>query len=739
MKKGNGFRLMWLLFGALFSIACTRNGEGGDAGTTVGGSGNYVLSFALVKDGAEYAATIVDDRICMSVPYNVSLDGAEAVCRLSEYAAIRPDPAEIVAWDEEWRFLVTSGDGSDRVYHYRTEHLEIETEGDIVLNTQAEVDAFAATGVSVIKGNLMVGTDGVGGIASLKGLEHLKEICGTLMVGDAYGGTTLSGLEGLQRVGNVEVGSSVAVSGVQTLVEVSFPSLEEVTGDFVVCSVSVEQVSVPVLMRVEGDFRVCADRLGAVVSDKIEEVGGTLMLHGTSLPDGAETDRTAPCDFFYFPMLKTAGGVDLAWFDQLVNLDYTFPLLERTGGISYAHLSAMAAFTFPQLTETGELSVSDCGAMGVVSLPRLTASGTISVSASPSIYRVECPVLEHVAGDLTLDALPSIGGLEIFPSLKRIAGVLTLRGMSGFSGSLDLSKIEITGSDAGVVLEGGTLLSLSSITGPDTFDGVLTISGTGAGGALRRIPEIEGYAKVGKFELVSMPQVNDVSIPGLEQAGDLSVRSVGGSASSFFMEFGSLVEVTGTLSCESNGKNGLASCEIHFPKLERVGERLDLYTNAACLTRIGFPSLAEVGSNAGTPPEGDSDYALRVVPAGCAEGFELPRLRIVRGNALLQTWTTLMNKITSISAPLLTTVTGNLTIGYVKGSSSTYRCSTLTRLDFPSLMDTQSVRIGMLTELTDFSSFAGVVSALDGSGWTVTGCGYNPSFDDMVAGRYKTE
>lgn len=67
---------------------------------------NRIVSFSVVSGTVTYDATITDDRIMVSVPYNISLADASASVVLSEAAAVRPDPAMISDWDQE---LAVSG------------------------------------------------------------------------------------------------------------------------------------------------------------------------------------------------------------------------------------------------------------------------------------------------------------------------------------------------------------------------------------------------------------------------------------------------------------------------------------------------------------------------------------------------------------------------------------------------------------------------------------------------------
>ena len=103
-----------------------------------------------------------------------TLENAKASYTLSENARINPDPAEITAWDEEWQFIATADNKESRVYHYTYEYSDISKSGNVVLETQADVDKFKATQINSIDGNLTIGTDNGDGIENLDGLSNLE-------------------------------------------------------------------------------------------------------------------------------------------------------------------------------------------------------------------------------------------------------------------------------------------------------------------------------------------------------------------------------------------------------------------------------------------------------------------------------------------------------------------------------------------------------------------------------------
>lgn len=92
----------------------------------------------------------------VSIPRNVSLEGATADYELCEQAILYPDPARITDWDNEHRFRVMAYNQTLRDYAYSVKRNDV-TAGSVALPTQADVEAFAATGATVIEGNLTIG------------------------------------------------------------------------------------------------------------------------------------------------------------------------------------------------------------------------------------------------------------------------------------------------------------------------------------------------------------------------------------------------------------------------------------------------------------------------------------------------------------------------------------------------------------------------------------------------------
>lgn len=145
-------------------------------------------------------ATITEDELTLSVPEGVSVPGepkAEVLC--SELATITPDPSNITDWEGNQTLTVTSYNGKERTYHYSLSRTLIVGEGDVLLETAEDVEAFAARGISRIEGNLIIGKE-TGSVKedsllSFAALSGVKEVSGTVLINPTYKGTSVAGLE----------------------------------------------------------------------------------------------------------------------------------------------------------------------------------------------------------------------------------------------------------------------------------------------------------------------------------------------------------------------------------------------------------------------------------------------------------------------------------------------------------------------------------------------------------------
>ena len=145
---------------------------------------NFITAVVMTVGGISYTAEIAENVITVTVPYTVSLNNAQVTFEYTPSAKIMPDPATITDWDNERIFRVTSYNGAANEYTYKVVKDEIRHEGDVELKTPAEVAAFAATDATVIKGDLIIGSDAddAAQITDISALSLLKEVEGDIII-----------------------------------------------------------------------------------------------------------------------------------------------------------------------------------------------------------------------------------------------------------------------------------------------------------------------------------------------------------------------------------------------------------------------------------------------------------------------------------------------------------------------------------------------------------------------------
>lgn len=383
---------------------------------------NYVTAFSLTVGEATYEAVVHDGRITVDVPYDASLDGAEVHYELCEHASIHPDPATIRDWSQEWQFLVSSYGQSDRTYIYTVNRTDVATGGSLTLRTQAEVDAFAASRINVVEGNLTIGVEGGEAIVNLDGLAGLVSVRCDLTVTNAYRGEDLAGLAGLRRCESLCIGSAGAPN--ETLKRIELPALREMAGDLQLCGTAVRSVVFAALQRVDGAFAVGSDALAEIVADELESVGGDMRLAGST-----GNAAKAPCEQMYFPELRVSAG-SCPW-QRFGKAGQLADDLRCAGFGRFDRLRGACADRFVRVSADrnrrgGRADRLSCG-LRTISLPRLAAAGSFSVEGCPAVETVDLPLVERFEGDVRLASLPAVTDFgALLPRLTAIGGDLTL-------------------------------------------------------------------------------------------------------------------------------------------------------------------------------------------------------------------------------------------------------------------------------------------------------------------------
>lgn len=691
------------------------------------GSDNYIVSFSLTTGADTYPAVIRDGRITVSIPYNVSLEGAQVSYELCEHASIYPDPATVADWNQEWQFLVSSYDNqNDRTYLYTVERTDIATDGSLTLRTQAEVDAFVRSGINTVEGNLTIGgEDEENLITNLDGLKNLVSVRCDLTITAAYTGETLAGLENLTACESLRIGSTAHPN--ETLRQLSLPALKEVKGALCICGTALQTADFKSLQNVAGHFVLQSDALLQLTADELTSVAGNMTLVGTTADEAK-----APCEQMYFPKLQRIDGtLTLSRFDRLSGLGTTFGVLTQAGALRYEHLALANTFEFPLIGTTGDITVTDCPILRSVLLPALTDAGSLEITGCPAIETLSFPKAERFDGDVSLATLPAIKDFgEFLPALKAISGDLLIEDLSSLEGVLDLSGCTFSpNSTLDLRLVAAT--RLTELRGGD-FGGSLRIDASSLTPQPEAMPfEITGFKNLDTLRIAGFTHISELSLP-TESCDDLTIENCGSQAP-FTLSLPNLVEVRGTLLCRNCGKTGEAN-SASFPRLKNVGRQLSFYVGASSFTALEFPLLETVGNGEPVSDDPADDYALYTMPSGCAGEFILPSLQQVNGSMLVSTWNTSTDRAVAFRFPSLQSVAGEISVGH-----TAYKNKSVATLDFSALTAAGAVRIGNLSSVTDFSTFTQALPRLSEQTWSVTDCGYNPTYQQMLDGETGAE
>ena len=381
MKPIN-FNLLFGLFFGILAVGCSDKNE-----IPVDADDNFITSVVLSVNDKTYDAVIENNTITMTVPYTVSLDGAKASFIYTPSAKIFPDPTSITDWNTERTFRVTSFNGATNDYTYVVVKDEIRSEGDVELKKNSEVAAFIESGVTIIKGNLIIGSDAENAenISDISGLSIIKEVEGTITIKNSYTGGTLTGLDNITKIGGLSIGSEENPAANETLEMVSMTKLNEVTGNIHVYNNGVKFVQFDLLKAIEGDFVISSSTLTTLQLPELINVGGALNIFG--MGKGAISTLV-------FPKVQTVKN-----------------------SLSINEISTLKSISFPELIETGSINFSSLPIeFEKLSMPKL------------SVVNGDCFIISnYIQGDLfSTTGNVSLTNLDEMSNLATVTGLLSI-------------------------------------------------------------------------------------------------------------------------------------------------------------------------------------------------------------------------------------------------------------------------------------------------------------------------
>lgn len=296
------------------------------------------------------------------------------------------------------------------------------------LKTTEEVASFAATKTTVVKGNLIIGSDAEEAekITDISALASLKEVTGNIVIRNSYNGADLTGLDNIVSAGGLQVGSTDVASKATELHMISMKALETLSGD----------------------ISVYNDQVTYVLFEKLATIEGSVMFNASSLQS------------FEFPVLTTVGqDLNLQGLNEentaagsIASLE--IPELTSVGGVlSVNNLAKLTSMSFLKLKETGGLDFHTVPVMlETINLPEIeTVNGSIIMEAN-----MEAPPTGSFVPQRN-DVLQAFGGMD---KLTTIKGQIKIKNFTALKQLPDWSKITTLGSITLDYLEdvSGTLL-----------------------------------------------------------------------------------------------------------------------------------------------------------------------------------------------------------------------------------------------------------------------------------------
>ena len=690
-----------MLLSLFFLGACDKNDEiiPEDADE------NFITSVVMTVDGKSYTADIADNTVTITVPYTVSLNNAEVEFKYTTSATIIPDPETVTDWDNERTFRVTSYNGDAREYAYKVVKSEIESDGDVELKTTEEVASFAESKTTVVKGNLIIGSDAEEAekITDISALASLKEVTGNIVIRNSYNGADLTGLENIVSAGGLQVGSADVASKATELHMISMKALETLSGDISVYNDQVTYVLFEKLATIEGSVMFNAPSLQSFGFPVLTTVGQDLNIQGLN----EENKAAGTIATLELPELTSVGGV-LAVNNLAKLTSMNFLKLKETGGLNF--------HTVPVMLET-------------INLPEIeTVNGSIIMEAN-----MEAPPTGSFVPQRN-DVLLAFGGMD---KLTTVKGQIKIKNFTALKQLPDWSKITTLGSITLDYLEdvNGTLMLPNARfeTFGETAPQIEIISKM----LLTKIETAEDLSNVNfvvkQIQNFVFPEINFKSI------NDFTYTPTSVKDNPVIIP--TIQHVHGNLEMEGN----ITNQNVEFPDLEIIdgyGYIQKFETGSVTMSALkevggqfyisGYPNgcdlplLSKVCCSASPVYYEEGEGSLAITLQG--KSLVLPELLHVGGEGLF------VNRATGITCDKLQTIDGALQIKSATSlSQETFSMKKLETL--------HGVVFDGLTKFTDYTFFGKFIEngMITEENWSVTKCGYNPDFQDMKDKKYTQE
>lgn len=480
----------------------------------------------------------------------------------------------------------------------------------------------------------------------------------------------------LQPLQNLRSAGGIVVNGEpKQLKEIVLPNLQYLFEDFITRSNNISKISFDALTSA-GNITVKSTHLAEFSAPKLEKAA---QIAFSGKEGGAEEDASTIKDI-RLPNLLNCKSLDAK---NLLNLE-TIDLgkLEKIEGINLLALNKLSALN-PGLFQTaGKLVFENIPQIASIEIPNLITVESIKVNRCKDLNTIKMPLLKSVNDRMDISNCPNLENISttMLEDVKQYLGINKCPKITSIDPLLSHLKSIGTLYIYEIPLKGEINLSNLTINGSVEFSGVLTDI------TEIKLPKI--IKKTFKLDFDSDPSITKLPlITGLEECENFRIQSDPGIM------------------------------ELVLPaSLKKISNSLSSYGNVSSVSGENLQEAGEIAISS-------NDLA----------SMSFPRLEKVTGKLSL-----FGKLLETVYLPKLTSV-GILEAG---GSWSGWQNEKLTHLNFLSaLTSVEKLEIKFCKFLTDFSGVkkaveSGSITEKKWNNSTVHDNAYNPTFEDLKAGRY---